>query len=62
VERFKPYDRIKAVQQGCREATADLVQDALGRRMETYVIANNRLEGHSPTTIEAIATLLLDRL
>ena len=62
VERFKPYDRIKAVQLGCREATADLVQDALAQRMETYVIANNRLEGHSPTTIEAIATLLLDRL
>lgn len=62
VEQFLPYDRIRAVQGACREDTSTLIIDALHQRMETYVIANNRLEGHSPTTIEAIATQVLDRI
>jgi hypothetical protein len=62
VEQFMPYDRLRAVQPACREDTVGLVIDALAQRMETYVIANNRLEGHSPTTVEAIATTVLDRL
>jgi len=62
VEQFLPYDRVRAVQATCREDTTELILDALHQRMETFVIANNRLEGHSPTTIEAIATMVLDRL
>jgi len=62
VEQFMPYDRLRAVQGTCREDTTELILDALHQRMETYVIANNRLEGHSPATIEAIATMVLNRL
>ena len=62
VERFHPYDRLQETQPQCREDTVGLVVDALMQRMETCVIANNRLEGHSPTTIEAIATQVLDAL
>jgi uncharacterized protein YecE (DUF72 family) len=62
VEQFMPYDRLRAVQPACREDTVSLVVDALANRMETFVIANNRLEGHSPTTVEAIATTVLEQL
>ena len=62
VEQFKPYDRVRVVQTACREQTTELVVDAATANMETYVLANNRLEGHSPTTLEAIGLQVLERL
>jgi uncharacterized protein YecE (DUF72 family) len=54
VERFAPYDRIIAPQGRMRQDTAMLVQQAVAQGRDAYVLVNNRAEGCSPLTIEAL--------
>lgn len=57
-ERFAPFDRIVERQPGMRDDVVELVKRAVDRRIEVYVIANNKAEGCSPETIEEIARRL----
>jgi uncharacterized protein YecE (DUF72 family) len=54
-EAFYPFDRIVEPQPGLHEDVARLLEAALARGSEVFVIANNKAEGSSPLTIEAIA-------
>lgn len=55
VRLFQPYNRIKEPCPAEREAGAKLVQEGLtAPKRRTLIYVNNRLEGHSPTTIAAI--------
>jgi len=58
VERYAPYDRIVQPQPRMREDTITLVKQATKEERSSYVLVNNRSEGCSPLTIQA----LLDRL
>jgi uncharacterized protein YecE (DUF72 family) len=54
VERYKPYDRIVQLQPRMRQETVVLARQALSEGKSTYVLVNNRSEGCSPLTIQAL--------
>lgn len=54
VERYTPYNRIVAEQPRMRQETVALVRQAVADRRSTYVLVNNRSEGCSPLTIQAL--------
>ena len=58
VERYKPYDRIVQPQPQMRQDTLDLVKQATGEGKSTYVLVNNRAEGCSPLTVQALVEAL----
>ncbi len=59
-EAFAPFDRIVSPQPQMRHDLVRLVQVALDRDMECYVLVNNKAEGSSPLTVRALAELLVD--
>ena len=54
VERYAPYDRIIAAQPRMRHDTTALVRQAVAQGKNAYVLVNNRAEGCSPLTIQAL--------
>jgi uncharacterized protein YecE (DUF72 family) len=60
VRRFEPYDRIQEPQPELRRDILRLVQEALRRRIEAFILANNRAEGNAPGTIREIARMWRD--
>ena len=54
VELFKPYDQIKRPNPEMRSDVVRLVNRAIERNVEAYIIVNNRAEGNSPYTISEI--------
>ena len=54
VERYAPYDRIIAAQPRMRQDTTALVQQVVAQGKSVYVLVNNRAEGCSPLTIQAL--------
>ena len=61
-EAFAPFDRIPEPQEEMREQVVDLVGQAVARAIPAYVLVNNKAEGSSPLTIEALAERLGLRL
>jgi uncharacterized protein YecE (DUF72 family) len=59
VQNFEPYQLVKEPNQQARDAMAWIANQALQRKRPVYVYVNNRLEGHAPTTIEAVADMIL---
>ncbi len=57
VKAFEPYDRIQEAQPELRRDIVRLVQEALRRRIEAFILANNRAEGNAPGTIREIARM-----
>ena len=57
VRAFEPYDRIQEAQPELRRDILRLVQEALRRRIEAFILANNRAEGNAPGTIREIARM-----
>ena len=60
VKQFQPYDRVQEPQPGLRTDLLRLVREALRRRIEAFILANNRAEGNAPGTIKAVARQWLD--
>lgn len=58
-EAFAPFDAIPEPHEGMREEVVDLVGRAVARAIPAYVLVNNKAEGSSPLTIEALAERLL---
>ena len=58
VEKFQPYDRIREENPELRLGLADAVQRCIAERKQLYAYVNNRAEGNSPKTIEAILDIL----
>ena len=54
VERYAPYNRIIAAQPRMRQDTMALVQQVVAQGRSVYVLVNNRAEGCSPLTIQAL--------
>ena len=60
VDRFQPYDRIQEPLPELRRAVADTVLRCVKEEKKLYAYVNNRAEGNSPKTIEAILDILAD--
>jgi len=58
VERYKPYDRIVQPQPRMRQDTIELVRRAATAGKSAYVLVNNRAEGCSPLTVQALMEAL----
>jgi uncharacterized protein YecE (DUF72 family) len=55
---YAPFDRLVAPQEAMRRDVVRLVRAALDRDMDAYVLVNNKAEGSSPLTVEALARML----
>lgn len=58
VDRFSPYEEIKEENPELRAGLADLVRHCIAEGKSLYAYINNRAEGNSPKTIEAILDIL----
>jgi len=56
VDRFQPYDRLQAPDAEARESARTLMERIRAKQSArpSFLFVNNRLEGHAPSTIEAI--------
>jgi len=55
VKRFSPYEKVQDPNPEARVAAIKLALRALRAKGKALIFVNNRFEGHSPGTIEAIA-------
>jgi len=60
VKQFQPYDRVQEPVPDLRRDLVRLVSAAQQRRIEAYILANNRAEGNAPGTIRAVARQWLE--
>jgi uncharacterized protein YecE (DUF72 family) len=58
VASFEPYELIKEPNEPARESMRQVAEQARQQRKPAFLFVNNRLEGHAPTTIEAVADRL----
>ncbi len=57
VKAFQPYDRIQEPQPELRRDLIKAIQEVLRRRIEAFILANNRAEGNAPGTIREVARM-----
>ena len=60
VKQFQPYDRVQEPQPALRRDLLQLISVSLRRRIEAFILANNRAEGNAPGTIQAVARMWLE--
>jgi uncharacterized protein YecE (DUF72 family) len=58
VKAFEPYDRIREPLPELRRDLRRLIDEALRRRIEAFILANNRAEGNAPGTIREVVRSL----
>ncbi len=61
-ERFAPFNRLVAPDEPMRDEVVELTTTALRRGRRVYVLVNNKAEGSSPLTVEALAARVADAL
>lgn len=54
-DRFKPFDRLVEPDETMRDEVVALTTRALARGRKVYVLVNNKAEGSSPLTVDALA-------
>ncbi|MDP3910334.1 MAG: DUF72 domain-containing protein [Gemmatimonadales bacterium] len=57
VKQFQPYDRIQEALPDLRRDLVRLITEAQRRRIEAFILANNRAEGNAPGTIREVMRL-----
>jgi uncharacterized protein YecE (DUF72 family) len=57
VKLYEPYDRVREELPELRADLLRLIAEARRRRLEAFVLANNRAEGYAPGTIRAVAEM-----
>ena len=60
MKQFQPYDRVQEPLPDLRRDLVRLVSEAHRRRVEAFILANNRAEGNAPGTIKAVARQWLE--
>jgi len=58
VKTFEPYERVQVPNQPARDGLVRIAEQARARRKPAFLFVNNRLEGHAPSTIEAVVARL----
>jgi len=61
VKQFQPYDRVQEPLASLRQDLVRLVTLSHRRRVEAFILANNRAEGNAPGTIRAVAREWLEQ-
>ena len=61
VKAFEPYRLVQERNAGARDGMAEIARKSIERNKRSYTFVNNRLEGHAPTTIEAVVERILSR-
>jgi uncharacterized protein YecE (DUF72 family) len=56
VKLFEPYAEVKEPDPSTRTALRQIAEQCVRERKKAYIFVNNRLEGSSPKTIEAIVS------
>jgi uncharacterized protein YecE (DUF72 family) len=59
VKSFEPYRLVQEPNEGAREGMRRIAERARKERRPAFLFVNNRLEGHAPGTIEAVADQLV---
>jgi uncharacterized protein YecE (DUF72 family) len=54
VQQFAPYDQVRDENPEARESLRKLIRRMRDERRAAYIFVNNRLEGNSPETIQAV--------
>ncbi len=62
VKLYAPYNSLKAPIESAREDAVRLILRGIERQISTYILVNNRLEGHAPSTIDAIGRMAVAAL
>jgi uncharacterized protein YecE (DUF72 family) len=62
VKRFQPYDSIKQPNPEMRSDLVRLALRAIKRNVPAFIIVNNRSEGFSPGTIDAVGSAVVNAL
>jgi uncharacterized protein YecE (DUF72 family) len=57
-ERFRPFNRLVEPDEPMRDQVVQLTTRALAKGRKVYVLVNNKAEGSSPLTVEALAARL----
>jgi len=57
-DRFRPFNRLVEPDESMRDEVVTLTSQALAHGRKVYVLVNNKAEGSSPLTIEALASRL----
>jgi hypothetical protein len=52
-------EKVREPNEAAREAMGRIAERAIRRKKPAFLFVNNRLEGHAPTTIEAVADQLV---
>lgn len=58
VSAFEPYQLVQEPNVSARDAMKGIAEEGRRRKIPVFLFVNNRLEGHAPTTIEAVADRL----
>jgi hypothetical protein len=58
VRSFEPYRQLQEPNEGAREGMPKIAESAWVRKVPAFLFVNNRLEGHAPSTIEAVVDAL----
>lgn len=58
VQAFSPYDRTVAPNTAARDGLRHVAEHSRRTREPAFLFVNNRVEGHAPTTIEAVVEQL----
>jgi uncharacterized protein YecE (DUF72 family) len=58
VEAFEPYKLVQEPNEAARDAMWRIATRSREGRTPAFVFVNNRLEGHAPTTIEAVVDMI----
>lgn len=61
VDKFAPYASVQEPQPEVRQDVVRMIEQGLREHQKIYVLVNNRLEGNSPGTIQAIRHMLAER-
>jgi uncharacterized protein YecE (DUF72 family) len=59
VALFRPYETVREPDRPTRDALRQIAERSRQDGKPAYLFVNNRLEGHAPSTIEAVAEALL---
>jgi len=51
---------VQEPEPGLRRDLLELIRTSLRRRVEAFILANNRAEGNAPGTIKAVARMWLE--
>ena len=58
VQDFEPYRLVQEPNHAARDAMRQIAERSLQRKKPAFLFVNNRLEGHAPSTIQAVAEQL----